>query len=124
MRVGVNLRPNEVPPFVEFAWFDRAAGESRDARRTSKRLMAELDNELVHAQRKKTAARSLRRLEVIRRALFSACAESGTPRVFDWEGAPLSCELTPDVIDRLGAVDVTARLTEGDFAGAARRARP
>jgi hypothetical protein len=118
LRVGVNLRPNEVPPFVEFAWFDRAAGESRDARRTSKRLIAELDNELVHAQRKKTAARSLRRLDVIRRALFSACAESGTPRVFDWEGAPFACELTPDVIDRLGAVDVTARLTEGDLAGA------
>ena len=119
LHVGVNVRPGDSPPNIEFAWFDRAAGESRDARRTSKRLLADLDDELVHAQRKKTAARSLHRLELTRRALFSACAESGTPRVFDWEGTPLSCELTPDVVDRLGAVDVTARWVEGDFAGAA-----
>lgn len=116
--VAVNARPNEPAIPVELAWFERAAGKSRDVRRTTQRLVAELDTTLVRAQRKKSAASALARLDGVRRALSSACSESGTPRVFDWDGAPFGCELAPDVIDRLGAIDVTARLTEGDLAGA------
>jgi hypothetical protein len=118
LRVAVTSNGAEPPLWLEFAWFDRAAGASRDARQPSRALSGELDADGVRAVRKKSAARALGRVESARRALFSACSEGGTPRVFDWDGAPLSCDPTPELIDRLGGIDVTARLTEGDLVGA------
>lgn len=117
LRVAATLGGNE-PVFLEFAWFDRAAGPSRDARQPSRALAAELDADGVRAVRKKSAALALARVDSARRSLFSACEESGTPRVFDWDGNALRCEPSPDVIDRLGGIDVTARLTQGEPAGA------
>jgi hypothetical protein len=114
LRFGVGGGTVEPPITIQFDWFDRAAGASRDARQPSRALVAELDGDLIRAQRKKSVQRSLTRVEAARRTLFSACDESGTPRLFDWEGAPLRCELSPDVLDRLAAVEVTARLTEGE----------
>jgi hypothetical protein len=118
LRVGVTSKGGEPPLWLEFTWFDRAAGASRDARQPSRALSAELDADGIRAVRKKSAAHALSRVESARRALFSACAEGGTPRVFDWDGAALPCEPTPELIDRLGSIDVTARLTQGDLVGA------
>src|SRR5690606_30515871 len=39
-------------------------------------------------------------------------------RVFDWDGAPLRCELGADIVDRANAIDVTARLAQGDVSSA------
>ncbi len=114
LRFGVGGGKVEPPITIQFDWFDRAAGASRDTRQPSRALVAELDGDLIRAQRKKSVQRSLTRVEATRRTLFSACDESHTPRLFDWEGAPLRCELSPDVLDRLAAVEVTARLTQGE----------
>jgi len=114
LRFGVGGGKVEPPITIQFDWFDRPAGASRDTRQPSRALVAELDGDLIRAQRKKSVQRSLTRVEAARRTLFSACAESGTPRLFDWEGTPLRCEVTPDVLDRLAAIEVTARLTEGE----------
>lgn len=50
----------------------------------------------------------------IRRLLSSLCGASGTARLFDAEGAPLSCGNLGIVVDRLGVAEVTAAVTRKD----------
>lgn len=99
-------------------WLDRAAGVSRDGREPRASLTQLLSNELGRARQKKTAKAALRRVDATRRWLGSLCAEGGTARLFDWEGAPLRCGSLASVVDRLAAVEVAAALTEADMAAA------
>ncbi|HLV66321.1 MAG TPA: hypothetical protein VKY73_10945 [Polyangiaceae bacterium] len=118
LTIGVGVASAAPRASVDFLWFDRALGASRDPERPRRALRAALDGELSRAQKAKTAEAALLYVEGLRRTLASACAEGGTPRVFDWDGTALRCEMGADVIDRANALDVTARLTQGDLSGA------
>ncbi|MFO7181623.1 MAG: hypothetical protein DIU78_023175 [Pseudomonadota bacterium] len=118
LTIGVGVENAAPLASVDFLWFDRALGASRDPERPRRALRAALDRELARAEKAKTAAAALATVQGLRRTLASACAEGGTPRVFDWDGAPLRCELGADIVDRANAIDVTARLAQGDVSSA------
>ncbi len=99
-------------PSASFIWLDRAAGRSRetnepqgDFSRQAKRLEA-------RAKAKKTAPNVTRDASDLRRLWAAACAESGTPRVFDYEGNPLSCG-DASFLARTLAAEVDAQLAQG-----------
>lgn len=78
-------------PSAAFVWLDRAAGRSREANEPGDALARAARSLEAHAKSKKTAADVPREAGDLRRLWSSLCAESGTPRVFDFEGSPLSC---------------------------------
>lgn len=99
---------------ARLVWFDRAAGVSRDARQPERSLVEQLQKETLRARNAKNAKAALERAETLRRLLSSLCAESATPRLFDWEGTPLKCHPLAESIDRLAQVEAVAALTLGD----------
>jgi hypothetical protein len=50
----------------------------------------------------------------MRRLVASLCAESATPRVWDWDGAALGCGDLALMTDRLAHAEVQAALTRGE----------
>jgi hypothetical protein len=109
-------KPAEVSASVVF--LDRAAGVSRDPREPAKSLLELLKKDTGRSQKKKTAELALAHVDAARRLLGALCAEGATPRVFDWSGNPLRCGGLADVVDRLGAIEISAALALGDLAGA------
>ncbi|HWA76648.1 MAG TPA: hypothetical protein VG937_30150 [Polyangiaceae bacterium] len=109
-------KPAEISASVVF--LDRAAGVSRDPREPAKSLLELLKKDTGRSQKKKTAEQALAHVDAARRLLGALCAEGATPRVFDWAGNPLRCGGLADVVDRLGAIEISAALALGDFAGA------
>ncbi len=112
-------RGNAAPEITaQFLFFDRAAGVSRDAREPAKGLLELLKRDTSRALKKKTADSALAHVDSARRLLASLCAEGATPRVFDWTGNPLPCGGMAELVDRLGAIEISAHLAKGDVAAA------
>jgi hypothetical protein len=109
-------KPAEISASVVF--LDRAAGVSRDPREPTKSLLELLKKDTGRAQKKKTAELALAHVDAARRLLSALCAEGATPRVFDWSGNPLRCGGLADVVDRLGAIEISAALALEDFSAA------
>jgi hypothetical protein len=77
-----------------------------------------LKKDTGRSQKKKTAEVALGHVDAARRLLSALCAEGATPRVFDWSGSALRCGSLADVVDRLGAIEISAYLALDDFANA------
>lgn len=110
VRVGTGKGPRAEAPLV---FFDRTAGTARDAaepRRTLERLAA---REAARAKTRKVAEDVLAMVGVIRRLMGSLCAEGGTPRLFDRDGAPFSCGSLAAAADSLMAAELDATLALG-----------
>jgi hypothetical protein len=114
--LGTGNRPVEVSASLVF--LDRAAGVSRDPREPARSLLELLKKDTGRSQKKKTAELALAHVDQARRLLGSLCAEGSTPRVFDWSGNALRCGSLADVVDRLGAIEISANLALEDFSGA------
>lgn len=105
--------PDGAKASATLAFVDRAAGVSRDA--------AEPRTSLVTATKAilaKASPASTTDVDAVRRLLASLCAEGGTPRVFDGEGAPIRCGDLGPTIDNLGRAEVLSRLAARDWLGA------
>ncbi|HEX6271610.1 MAG TPA: hypothetical protein VFZ53_01150, partial [Polyangiaceae bacterium] len=96
-----------------FVWLDRAVGPSRDTsepRKTLERLAA---REAARAKQKKAAEDVIRRVGALRRLLGTLCNEGATPRVFDRDGAGLTCGSLTTVVDSLATAEIGAELARG-----------
>jgi hypothetical protein len=110
VRVGHASGPRAEAPLV---FFDRAVGAARDAaepRRTFERLAA---RESARAKTKKVAEDALAMVGAIRRLMASVCAEGGTPRLFDQDGAPFACGSLATASDSLMSAELAATLALG-----------
>jgi hypothetical protein len=119
VRVLVSLAANGAKPVeAELAFLDRAAGVSRDPSEPSKSLSRLAGGQVQRAKNKKTAADALQRVALIRRLMGSLCAEGGTARLFDRDGAGISCGALGGVVDSLASAEVAAELSLGNALGA------
>jgi hypothetical protein len=114
--LGIGGKPIEVSASLVF--LDRTAGVSRDPREPAKGLLELLKKDTSRAQKKKTAELALAHVDAARRLLSALCAEGSTSRLFDWSGNALRCGGLSDVVDRLGALEISADLSLGDFSAA------
>jgi hypothetical protein len=112
VRVTFSIRTEDGGPeaSADLSWLDRASGPARDASEPA-RTLGELGNAEALRNAVKTPAESAR-FDLARRLYATLCAESGTPRVFDVEGAPFACA---DIGTALAAVE------EAEIRGAIQR---
>jgi hypothetical protein len=102
------------PAQAKLVWLDRAAGLAREANEPASSLAARASLEAVRAGGKNTSKMVADGVGNLRRLYAALCAEGGTPRVFDAEGAPLSCGSLRGFVERLAAAEVHAALKLGD----------
>lgn len=88
---------------AEFVWFDRAAGRSRDTREPAIGFKKAAGLLAARAKGKKSAASVASEADAVRRLYASACAESGTPRVWSLEGTALACSASESLTTLLTA---------------------
>ncbi len=103
------------PASARMAWLDRAAGASREANEPARSLMTAASTEVARAKGKSTSRTTSESVGNLRRLYFSLCAESGTPRVFDEDGAPLGCGNLQTFVDRLALAELGSALTRRNF---------
>lgn len=119
VRVMVSLAAAGGKPVeAELAYLDRPAGVSRDTSEPQKSLLRLASGQVQRARNKKTAADALQRVAGVRRLMSTLCAEGGTPRVFDRDGAPVACGALGGVVDLLASAEVGAELALGNPLGA------
>jgi hypothetical protein len=98
---------------ARFVWLQRAAGLSRDMAEP-RASFVELSNlETVRASNQKASGEVAEHVASARRLFASACAESGTPRIFLDDGAPLDCGDTRAPFEALTNAEVDAQLNQG-----------
>ncbi|HEV8244405.1 MAG TPA: hypothetical protein VGP93_01420 [Polyangiaceae bacterium] len=102
------------PIAADLAWFDRAAGASRDSGEPMRSLARAAAREAARAKQKKTAADVLERVATLRRLAAALCAESATSRLFDRDGAALHCDALDGFVDSLAFAELEANLAQGD----------
>lgn len=117
--VSVARQGSKRPAAAELVWFDRAAGVSRDATQPAGSIARAASIALTRAKSKKNAESVPELVENIRRLLSTVCAESGVPRLFDADGAPIACGKLSVTVDRLAMAELTAALTRSDPVAAA-----
>jgi hypothetical protein len=109
----VDLSTAGKPVSAELAWLDRAAGASRDPNEPARSLARAAAREAARAKQKKVAPDVLARVGLLRRLAFTLCAESATPRLYDRDGAPLSCGNLSAFVDSLATAEIQAELAQG-----------
>ncbi len=97
---------------VPFVWLERAAGRSRESLEPASELKRAATRLLSRAKAKKSAEEVAREANELRRLYSSACMESGTMRLWELDGAPLSCGAGPALATALEA-EIEAALTLG-----------
>ncbi len=113
LTVSVGALGSSEPASADLAWLDRAAGASRLANEPGSSLLHFLGRLGARARLKHSTYQS-EASDNVRRLLSSLCAESGVPRVFDAEGAPLRCGDLTRVVDALASSEVSYALVQGD----------
>jgi hypothetical protein len=103
------------PASADVVWLDRAAGTSRDAREPARSLARGAGIEATRAKGKTTHKGVGDGVGNLRRLYAALCAESGVPRIFDAEGAPITCGDLKAFVDELASAEVVAALTRKDF---------
>lgn len=103
---------------AELAYLDRPAGVSRDPSEPQKSLLRLAGAQVQRAKNKKTAADALARVAAVRRLMSTLCAEGGTTRIFDRDGAPIACGTLGGVVDALASAEVGAEVALGNPLGA------
>jgi hypothetical protein len=105
--------PDGAKASATLAFVDRAAGVSRDAAEPRASL-----GSAAKAILSKAGASASAEVDAVRRLLATLCAEGGTARVFDAEGAPIHCGDLGGVVDLLARADALSRLAAKDTVGA------
>ena len=95
-------------------WFDRAAGPSRDASEPAATLAKLASIQQIRSKGKNTSKNVAQRVAGVRRLYATLCAESGTARLFDAQGAAVPCGGLTSMTTRLLRAEVRAALTTGD----------
>jgi hypothetical protein len=103
---------------ADVAWFDRAAGPSRNASEPANSLAKAAQALIARAKNKRLNASAVERINATRRLMSSLCGESSVSRVFDPEGNALRCGDIGRAIDQLAQAELSAALTRGDTLGA------
>jgi len=103
------------PASADVVWLDRTAGTSRDAREPARSMARGASIEATRAKGKTTNKTVGDGAGNLRRLYATLCAESGVPRIFDAEGAPLACGDLRAFVDDLASAEVNAALTRKDF---------
>jgi len=122
VRVTVTLGPegpDATDAAADLVWLDRTAGPSRDSSEPSHSLGALASLSAVRASGKSTSQKVPARVASARRLYAALCAESGTPRVFDGDGAPLACPGVATALATLFSAEVRALVVRRDAVGAA-----
>src|SRR5262249_25266052 len=83
--------PDAIDATADLVWLDRTAGPARDSSEPAHSLAALASLSAVRASGKNTSRQVPARVASARRLYGTLCAESGTPRIFDADGAPFSC---------------------------------
>lgn len=112
LRVAVASEGQKKPASAEFAWFDRAAGRSRNPREPAASFAAAAGRLQSQSKSKRDAPGVAAGANALRRLYASLCAESGTPRVWTFEGAPLPCAAESSLTTALSA-EIDAALSQG-----------
>ena len=99
-------------------WFQRNRA-LREAGEPARSLARAAATEVVRAKSKKSAASAAEGVRNLRRLASSLCAESGTMRLLDADGAPLKCGDLGSFVDRSAEAEVQAALSGGDVLEAA-----
>ncbi len=97
---------------VPFVWLERAAGRSRESLEPAAELNRLAKRLVTRAKNKKSGSEVPQEANELRRLVSSACAESGTPRLWELDGAPLTCNATSALATALEA-EIEAALTLG-----------
>jgi hypothetical protein len=113
--VSVQAPGSAKPATARLLWLDRAAGPSRDTGEPSRSLAAAASIEATRARGKTTSRTTAAMVGNLRRLYASVCAEGGTARVFDEDGAPLPCGNLQSFVDRLALAELTSALTRKSF---------
>jgi hypothetical protein len=103
------------PATAKFAWLDRAAGASRSAEEPQKGLSLQASAAAVRAGGKNTSRLVPQAVGNLRRLYASVCAESGTPRLFDADGAPFRCGRLDAFFERLDSAELRAALKQKQY---------
>jgi hypothetical protein len=121
VRVTVTLRtdPADAEASADLVWLDRAAGPSRDASEPAHSLGAIGSIESVRASGKTTSTKVPGRVANARRLAATLCAEGGTPRIFDADGAPFACSDLASAMQSLLGAEVRAHVARHDPLSAA-----
>jgi hypothetical protein len=118
LMVSVAGAGSKQPASARLVWLDRAAGPSRELDEPSRSLAAAASVVQVRAKGKKTSLGVPLAIADLRRLMASLCAESGTPRIWDWDAAPFPCPGLQPTIDRLAQGEVLSALVRKDTAEA------
>lgn len=105
---------SKTAPTAHVVWLDRAAGPSQTDDEPSRSLAKLASLEQVRAKGKTTSRSVPAAVDDLRRLIMSLCAESQTPRVWDWDGAPLGCGNLERMADRVAHAEVQSALTRGE----------
>ena len=116
--VSVQASGSDKPATARLTWLDRAAGPSRDTGEPSRSLAAAASVEATRARGKTTSRNTTAAVGNLRRLYASVCAEGGTARVFDEDGAPLPCGNLQSFVDRLALAELTSAVTRRSFTDA------
>lgn len=101
---SMKVRPDDPEVAIALSWLDRAAGLARDAAEPRASLAALVSKETAREDGKNAARIVPLRVANARRLLSTLCAESGTARIFDADGAPIPCgDLAAAAADLLAA---------------------
>jgi hypothetical protein len=103
---------------AQLIWLDRAAGPARIPNEPTQSLTDIGSVEAVRAGGKNTAQQVRERVDNARRLYAALCAEGGTPRVFDQEGAPLPCAGLDRAFEAYATAELEAALVRADFVAA------
>jgi hypothetical protein len=121
VRATVTLGPegaDAVDATADLVWLDRTAGPSRDSSEPAHSLAALASLSAVRASGKSTSRQVPARVASARRLYATLCAEGGTPRVFDADGAAFSCAGVANALATLFSAEVHALIARRDAPGA------
>lgn len=115
LSVEVAREGSEKSAIADFVWLDRPAGPSRDPTEPAKSLSDLASVEVVRANGRNTAAQVPERIENVRRLYADVCGEGGVPRLFDADGAALTCGDLARVFEWLTTAELRAAVARGDL---------
>lgn len=111
--------PSKQKARAEAVWMDRAAGISREPGHFGASLAGTLAALDKLAAKKSTATDAIAGTSAVWRLIGSACAESGTHRIYRSDGSGLTCDNLSNTVVRLASIEAHASITLGNLPQAA-----
>jgi hypothetical protein len=110
--------PQARPVSVPLVWLDRVSGLARDTSEPVRTFTELASAEAARARGKAASPVVTVNVSNLRRLYFSLCSESGTPRIFDHEGAAFRCGALGKALEQLAFAELRAWLKQGRLADA------